>query len=47
MLFKKYKKNKTKQQQKQQNNQWLCKINSINKKRIPEASIRKWNIKRK
>ena len=36
------KKNKTKQ-----NNQWLCKINSINKKRISEVSIRKWNIKKK
>ena len=28
-------------------NQWLCKFNSINKKRIPEFSIRNRNIKRK
>ena len=39
---KKTTKNKTKQ-----NNQWLCKINSIDKKRTPEVSIRKWNIKKK
>ena len=31
---------------KKQNNQWLWKINSIDKKRIPEVTIRKWNIKK-
>ena len=40
-------KTKTKTKKTQQNNQWLCKINSIHKKRIPEVSIRKWNIKNK
>ena len=31
---------------KNQDNQWLCKINSINKKRVPEISTRKWAVKK-
>ena len=31
---------------KKQDNQWLCKINSINKKREPEVSTRNWACKK-
>ena len=40
-------KQKNNNKKQQQNNQWLCKISTIDKKRIPEVSIRKWNIKNK
>ena len=33
-------------EQKKEYNQWLCKANSINKKRIPEVSSRKWGVKK-
>ena len=29
---------------KRQDNQWFCKINSINKKRISDVSSRKWGF---
>ena len=34
-------------EKKKKDNWWLCKINSINKKRIPKVSVRKWFIKEK
>ena len=30
-----------------QDNKWSCKINSSNKKRVPEVSSRKWTVKKK